>query len=318
MLSFLPAPILAPLNAVLACLSVLFWGGLIILLAPIKLLPIPALRRQISALCNACMHGWVATNYGVLRLTTKTRWEVDGLSESQLSKQGWYLVLANHLSWADIVVVTVVLRNQVPMLKFFLKQQLLYVPVMGLACWALDMPFMRRYTKSQIARNPALKGKDIETTRRSCEKFKDLPTCVINFVEGSRLTRTKHQRQRSPFRYLMKPKAGGIAFALNTLGSQFDQLLDVTIVYPDAPENIMWALLQGKLDRIHVSVRTLPMSEVPVGDYDSDKAYRVTFQHWLNGLWLEKDRTIANVINQQQAPAPFYQELEPTGQAEPR
>ncbi|MBY6187439.1 acyltransferase [Marinobacter hydrocarbonoclasticus] len=318
MLSFLPASILAPLNAVMASLNILFWGGLIILVAPIKLLPIKALQLQISALCNAFMHGWVSVNYWLLRSTTKTRWEVEGLTESQLSKKGWYLVLANHLSWADIVVVTVVLRNHVPMLKFFLKQQLLYIPVMGLACWALDMPFMRRYTKSQIAKNPALKGKDIETTRRSCEKFRDLPTCVINFVEGSRLTPGKHQRQRSPFKYLMKPKAGGIAFALNTLGEQFDQLLDVTIVYPDAPENIMWALLEGKLDRIHVAVRTLPISDVPVGDYDNDKAYRVEFQQWLNGLWLEKDRTIAHTLNQSPAEAEFYQGLEPVRPAETR
>ena len=300
MLSFLPAPILAPLNAVLACLSVLFWGGLIILLAPIKLLPIPALRRQISALCNACMHGWVATNYGVLRLTTKTRWEVDGLSESQLSKQGWYLVLANHLSWADIVVVTVVLRNQVPMLKFFLKQQLLYVPVMGLACWALDMPFMRRYTKSQIAKNPALKGKDIETTRRSCEKFKDLPTCVINFVEGSRLTRTKHQRQRSPFRYLMKPKAGGIAFALNTLGSQFDQLLDVTIVYPQeggrtqAPT--FWELVTGQIPKIIVRAREVDIPEQLLGrNFRDDREIRGELEAWINRVWQEKDELISGL-----------------------
>ncbi|MBY5993303.1 acyltransferase [Ferrimonas balearica] len=318
MLSFLPAPLLAPLNALLAILNVLFWGSLILVLALFKLLPIPPLRLKISALCNACMHGWVSVNYGLLRLTTKTRWRVQGLEESGLSKQGWYLVLANHLSWADIVVVTVVLRNHVPMLKFFLKQQLFYIPIMGLACWALDMPFMRRYTKSQIAKNPALKGKDIETTRRSCEKFKHLPTCVINFVEGSRLTPGKHQRQRSPFRYLMKPKAGGIAFALNTLGSQFDQLLDVTIVYPDAPENIMWSLLGGELDNICVAVQTLPLSEVPHGDYDSDKAYRIEFQKWLNGLWEQKDDTIDGILSQQGGPKAFYQGLPSARPAESR
>ncbi|GAA4889600.1 acyltransferase [Ferrimonas pelagia] len=309
-MSFVPKPLKAVINGLLASLNILFWGCLILILALFKaLLPFRKVRLKLSAACNACMSGWVALNRWILQLTTGTRWNVRGLEQAQLDRQGWYLVLANHLSWADIFVVTAVLRDQVPMLKFFMKQQLLYVPVMGLACWALDMPFMRRFTKSQIVNNPKLKGKDIETTRRSCEKFKDLPTCVINFVEGSRLTLAKHQRQRSPYRYLMKPKAGGIAFALNTLGSQFDQLLDVTIVYPDAPQNIMYGVLSGQLSSIEVAVRTLPIREVPQGNYDSDKAFRVEFQQWLNGLWREKDDTIAAILAEQSHPAPVYDKL---------
>ncbi|SHI03100.1 acyltransferase [Ferrimonas marina] len=310
MLSFLPSPIKTLLNGTLATLNILFWGLMILVFALFKaLMPIPRGRLALSNICNGCMSAWVWCNRKILALTTNTQWNIRGLEQAQLDEKGWYLVLANHLSWADIFVVTSVLRGHVPMLKFFMKQQLIYVPVMGLACWALDMPFMRRYTKSQLAKNPSLKGKDIETTRRSCEKFKHLPTCVINFVEGSRLTLEKHKRQRSPYRYLMKPKAGGIAFALNTLGEQFDQLLDVTVVYPDAPENIMVGLLSGRLTSIEVAVKTRPITEVPQGNYDGDKAFRVEFQQWLNGVWQEKDATIDTILREQSQSAPLYQEL---------
>ncbi len=307
---FLPGPLKAVINAILATTNILFWGLVILLLATFKvLLPIPAARRQVTRACDACMSGWVAINRAILGITTQTQWRIRGLEQAKLDRQGWYLVLANHLSWADIFVVTAVLHNRVPMLKFFLKQQLIYIPVMGLACWALDMPFMRRYSKSQLAKNPKLKGRDIAATRRSCEKFKHLPTCVINFVEGSRLTPAKHRRQRSPYHYLMKPKAGGIAFALNTLGEQFDQILDVTLVYPDAPENIMYGLLSGQLSSIDVAIKTLPIAEVPHGNYDSDKAFRVEFQQWLNGLWREKDATIAEILKERAADAPLYRQL---------
>ncbi|SDI32544.1 1-acyl-sn-glycerol-3-phosphate acyltransferase [Ferrimonas sediminum] len=309
MLNFLPAPVLFVLNASLAALSILFWSSVILVVAIVKMvIPVKGIRLKLSWLLNHMMRGWVITNALVFRLTTKTQWNITGLSDT-LSTQGWYLVISNHMSWADIFVVSIVLRDKVPMLKFFLKHQLIYIPIMGVACWALDMPFMRRYSKSELTKNPKLKGKDIETTRRSCSKFKEIPTTVINFIEGSRLTPSKHRRQRSPYRYLLKPKAGGIAFAMATLGNQFEHVLDLTIVYPGAPENIMAALLSGRLDTIAVDVRVIPMTEVPQGNYDQDKAHRVVFQRWLNQVWEHKDTTIDALLKQHQHKPGFYEAL---------
>ena len=117
--------------------------------------------------------------------------------------------------------------------KYFLKQQLAWVPFIGLACWALDMPFMRRYSRSYLIRHPERRGKDVEPTRRSCEKFRAHPTTIVNFVEGSRFTEEKKRETRSPYHNQLPPKAAGIAKALNVLGSQFDKLLNVTLCYPD-------------------------------------------------------------------------------------
>jgi 1-acyl-sn-glycerol-3-phosphate acyltransferase len=152
-------------------------------------------------------------------------------------RRGWYLVNCNHQSWADILVLQHLLTRRIPLLKFFLKQQLVWVPVMGLAWWALDFPFMRRHSDDVLKAHPELRAKDQESTRLACEKFALIPTSVMNFCEGTRFTLAKHQRQQSPYRHLLRPKAGGIALALNVMGDKFRAILDVTIVYPDgAPE----------------------------------------------------------------------------------
>ncbi len=92
---------------------------------------------------------------------------------------------------------------------------------------------MKRYSRAYLLRHPERRGKDVETTRRSCEKFRLHPTTIVNFVEGSRFTQEKHQQTHSTFQNLLPPKAAGIAMALNVLGKQFDKLLNVTLCYPD-------------------------------------------------------------------------------------
>ena len=115
------------------------------------------------------------------------------------------------------------LTAAVPFLKFFLKKELIWVPILGIAWWALDFPFMKRYSAAVLKKRPHLRGKDIEITRQACKKFKSLPVSIMNFVEGTRFTREKHDKQKSPFTHLLKPKAGGIGFVLSTMGEQLQQ-----------------------------------------------------------------------------------------------
>lgn len=184
------------------------------------------------------------------------------------------------------------------MLKFFLKQQLIWVPLLGLAWWALDFPFMKRYTKEYLAKHPEMKGKDMETTRKACEKFKEVPVSVMNFLEGTRFTQEKHDAQQSPYRYLLKPKSGGIAFVLSAMGGQLRSMLDVTIVYHDKTIGF-WDLLCGRIRRISVQVKERPIPEdFAQGDYEGDPVFRARLQEWVNQVWLEKDVLIATMLTQ--------------------
>src|SRR3990167_3071966 len=146
-----------------------------------------------------------------------------------------------------------------------------------------------------------MRGKDQAATRKACEKFALIPTSVMNFLEGTRFTPAKHQRQHSPYRHLLKPKAGGIAMALNAMGDKFQAIIDITIVYPDGAPTF-WHFLQGKLRRIVVRVRTLPVPQhLAHGDYAGDPTIREAYQRWVHQLWQEKDAQIAALLSSAQS-----------------
>lgn len=254
------------------------------------ILPIPVVSRGVSAFCNAMMYCWCLSLAFILKSTGRIEWNIEGADS--LSKDSWYLLISNHKSWTDIVVLCVALRDRIPMNKYFLKQQLVWVPFIGLACWAMDMPFMRRYSRAYLLKHPEKRGKDIETTRRSCEKFRHHPTTIVNFVEGSRFTEQKKQETKSPYENLLPPKSAGIALALNVLGSQFDRILNVTLYYPDNQEKPFLDLLCGRMKRVVMRIETLPVDDSIRGDYLNDKAYKRQFQLWLHNIWLRKDEQL--------------------------
>jgi 1-acyl-sn-glycerol-3-phosphate acyltransferase len=251
-------------------------------------------RLRIDPVLVSIAETWISGNSGWMALTQRTKWDVEGIAG--LDPHNWYLVNSNHQTWADIFVLQHLFNRRIPLLKFFIKDQLKWVPVMGLAWWALDFPFMRRHGEEYLKLHPEMRGKDQAATRRACEKFALIPTSVMNFLEGTRFTPAKHQRQQSPYRHLLKPKAGGIALALNAMGDRFQAILDVTIVYPDGAPNF-WEFLCGKLKRVIVRVQILPVPEhLMHSDYAGDAEVRAAFQRWVQQLWQDKDAQIARLL----------------------
>lgn len=293
MLRFLPAPLKGALSMLLISLNTLFWVVPIFAFALLKLAPVAVLRRFTTRVLNACATAWISVNNAIHAQTKRIRWQVEGLDELKLDD--WYLVLSNHQSWADIFVLQKIFNRRIPFLKFFLKQELIRVPVIGLAWWALDFPFMKRHSKDYLKKHPEMKGKDAETTRLACEKFRHIPISVMNFVEGTRFTAEKHRKQGSPFTHLLKPKAGGTGLVLSAMGDQLHRLLDVTIVYPQGAGGF-WDFLCGRVTDIRVHVQSLAIGPEILGDYENDSEYRVRFQQWLNALWQAKDARITAML----------------------
>lgn len=291
MLRWLPSPLKGTLSLLLYIVNTLFWFIPLMLLAILKLLPITRWQAWMSYLVDAVAVAWISLNNFTTHIFTSIKWRVEGLET--LSRKDWYLIIANHQSWADILILQNIFNRKIPFIKFFLKKELLYVPFMGLCWWALDFPFMKRYSQQLLKKRPELKGKDIATTRKACEKFRYKPVSIMNFVEGTRFTQEKHDKQQSPFRYLLKPKAGGTAFVLGTMGEQLHKLLDVTIHYPQGIPSF-WDYISGKVHAITVNIKVLPISKELIGDYN-DQAYRERFQQWLNQLWVEKDQQLATL-----------------------
>lgn len=287
----MPKIVTGIIASLLLVINILFWSCLLFPLTLLKIIiPNKKFRKLVTALLSAIANGWVTCNSGWMHLTQKMNWTIQ--RPDNLSKNGWYFVISNHQSWVDILVLQHSLNGKIPLLKFFLKQELIRVPIMGAAWWALDFPFMKRFSKSYLEKHPEMKGKDLETTRQACEKFKEMPTSVMNFLEGTRYTQSKHDKQNSPYQHLLKPKAGGIAFAMSAMGDQFQSILDVTIKYPNKIPTF-WEFLKGEMPECIVVIEEKPIpKELLTGDYQNDDACKAQFQQWVHELWLAKDEKL--------------------------
>ncbi len=281
------------LSLSLYILNTIFWSVPVYTVAILKfLIRNEAWRKQCTTLLTRMSLGWIGVNNLNAGLKRNIHWDIKGVEG--LNPNDWYLVLSNHQTWVDILVLQKVFNRKIPFLKFFLKKELIWVPILGLAWWALDFPFMKRYSEAFLKKHPHLKGKDLETTRKACEKFKTLPISFMNFVEGTRFTQKKHDHQHSPFTNLLKPKAGGTAFVLSAMGSYFNAILNVTIAYPQENKSF-WAFMCGRLTEIIMRVEVLPLEEELLGNYSEDAEFRERFQDWINKLWTDKDRLLTEL-----------------------
>ena len=258
------------------------------------LLPLDRVRRACNPWLTGIAESWIGVNNLLIERVAQTRFAVSG--DAGFQRDGHYLVLANHQSWVDILVLQKVFNRRIPLLRFFLKSQLFWVPLLGLAWWALDFPFMKRYSRRELARRPELAGRDIDATRRACERFRGIPVAMMNFVEGTRFTEAKHARQASPYRHLLKPKSGGVAFVIDAMGEGLHAILDVTLVYPEGRPTMV-ELFSGRVGEIRVDVRERPIpAEFVRGRYADDPRFRARFQQWMNAIWVDKDATIADLL----------------------
>ena len=290
MLHFLPSPLSGLLSFILYIVNTVLWLIPIVMFSLCKaLIPIPFSQKVFTYLLDKMASNWVALNTLNQKLFFKLKLNVSG--DSSLSMDDWYLVLSNHQSWVDIVVLQRVLHGRIPFLKFFLKRELIYVPLLGLAWWALDFPFMKRYSQAFLKKNPHLKGEDIKTTRKSCEKFKHKATSVMSFIEGTRFTPEKHASQKSPFETLLKPKAAGVGFVLDAMGDHLNKIVNVTIYYPNGVPNFV-DFICGRLTEVTVHIETIDIDDSIKGNYFGDRTFKIHFNKWVNQLWSEKDQTL--------------------------
>ena len=277
-------------------INTIFWFLPIFALALLKLLlPVPVLRTRITRVLMAIGENWISVNKWLLGTFGSIDWRLYG--GDTLRRDEWYLIISNHQTWVDILVLQALFNRRIPFLKFFIKQQLIWFPFLGIAWWAMDMPFMKRYSAAYLSRNPHMKGKDFETTRKACQKFRDTPTSVINFIEGTRFSVEKRDRHKDPYRHVLRPRAGGFAVAITSMGDMFGAILDVTLVYPRGPAKF-WNLCCGQHVEVLAMLREREVEGwLTLGDYENDREWRRRVQIWLGDIWQEKDDLIQQVLD---------------------
>jgi 1-acyl-sn-glycerol-3-phosphate acyltransferase len=241
---------------------------------------------------------WMGGNRWIMKLHTHRKVEIAGTGA--LNPKGWYLVISNHRSWVDILMIGSVFNGKLPFLKFFMKKELLWqLPFAGLACYILDFPFLARHTPEQIKKRPELKGKDIESVKQACDKFKKCPSTFINFVEGTRFSEKKRLAQNSPYQYLLKPKIAGIAIVLAELKDYLNGVVNVTVLYETPQQETkpmsFWDFVCGNFHKIIVHYEVLPVTADLIGNYFEDRRYRASLQSWLNQIWERKDQLLTEL-----------------------
>ncbi len=300
MLAFLRGPVLGVIMALVLALNTLILAIPIYAVILLKvLIPVPSLRDRLGQLASAIAQAWGQCNVWMGDMLIGVQWDVR--LPADLRHDGQYLICANHQTWNDIYALLRAFGWRAPFFKFFLKKELIWVPVLGPVWWGLDYPFMKRHSRDAIRKNPALRIEDMETTRKVCARYANVPVAILNFLEGTRFSPKKRESQGSPYRHLLKPKSGGFAFALNAMGGKLSSLLDVTVVYPEGAKSF-WSFLQGRVHRVIVEVRSLRVpADFYDGDYDGDPEFRQRVNAWIANLWAQKDRRISELLAETQA-----------------
>ena len=273
---------------------------------PVLALGLTKLFKQSSKVDEANIqitNSWLSVNNWLIdHVLPNTRWDISIDENLQLSMQGRYLMTCNHQSWVDTTVNQYFGLTRMPLTRFFTKWELIFIPFVGQAFKILGFPMMKRHSKAQIEKKPALKDRDMEEARKACQQLLTQPFTLLNYLEGTRFTKEKHDQQQSPYQHLLKPKAGGLALALNILGDQIDALVDMTIVYPDGVPGYSEFWL-GEVPRIAVNLRKIHIPDwILGGNYEDDAEYRERFQQWVHELWLEKDQLIESMQQKLAAP----------------
>ena len=298
-LSFLPPFILGSVNIILIVANTLFWSIPGYSMALVKFtIRSKKLQPVISTVLISIVEGWLWGLMSIQDLTQNISWDIKGLDG--LNRKERYFIICNHQSCTDVMVLLRVFHNRIPFIKFFLKRELFWLPIFGTACWSLDFPYLMRYSKEYLRRHPEMRGKDLENIAAACDRYKDLPLTILNFLEGTRFTMAKHKNQLSPYRYLLRPKKGGFATALFAMGGSIETMIDAAIIYQEKRCSFM-DYVSGNIDRIivRIKIREIP-SYIRHGNYRDDPDYRREFQAWVNDLWQEKDALIGEITARNQ------------------
>ncbi len=274
----------ASLAVVLLALNIGFWLIPCVIFAIIKsMISYPPIRQGSYNVMVGIATACIFCDSMILRIVSGVR--IIPEYKSEVRKDVTYLVIANHRSWADVLILQRTLYDRTSLLKWLTKREMLKVPLIGFVCQAYEYPMMSRYTKQYLADHPEKREEDRDRIRRACEQLARNPGTLINFPEGTRYTHEKAERQQTPYRHLLKPRPGGVSVILTSMGPALAGVLDATLFFDDYDASF-WEFLGGKVKTVRVSVRLRSVEDV--GGADPEK-YDTEIPQRLQALWREKD-----------------------------
>ncbi len=282
----------ALVTVLLLLLNLIIFGTPVVIVGIVKFAvhmtaPRSRLRTRVILILSGIAEKWVGMNDRIFDWLLPTRWDIDGIPED-ISRDRHYLIISNHVSWVDIFTIFRAFHRRAAFVRFFLRRQLIFFPIVGQACWALEFPFMRR--------RPEKREKDLATARRATQRYRHMPVAIAAYLEGTRFSEEKRVDQDSPYAHLLRPRVGAISFVLASLWDQLDATIDVTLAYPGG-DVTMWQFLSGQVERIVVRARRLDVPpEFFTPEVTEPGPARDRFKVWIESIWREKDALLATLI----------------------
>ena len=254
-----------------------------------RIIPNRNLKVLLGSFSNTMGSATVASITAALKILHKIEWDFQ--MPEDVNTDTWYIAMSNHQSWADIFILLAAGHQKIPLLKFFMKKELQWIPIIYLVHKTVDMPFLNRHSRAQIQSNPELKKVDFENAKIAAKRFSRNPSTAFSFAEGTRFTGQKHAEQESPYTNLLKPKVGALAIALSGM-PKVNTLVDFTVVYASKKRST-WDFLCGDLSKAKVVAKTYSLPEnLKNRSFEEEDDYRRDFQTFVDAIWLEKEQAI--------------------------
>lgn len=276
--------------AILTILSIAL-TPLVIINIP-RIIPNKKLKQKLGSISNTMGTATVGAIAISLSLLHQLEWEFE--IPENLSINDWYIAMSNHQSWADIFILLIAGHKKIPLLKFFMKKELQWIPIIYLVHKTIDMPFLHRHSPEQIKANPELKKLDFENAKTAAKRFSRNPSTAFSFAEGTRFSQFKHLEQQSPYPNLLKPKVGALSIALSGM-PEVKTLIDFTIVY-SSNKRTAWQFLCGDLNKAKIIAKTYKIPKnLQSYTYENKSEYRKQFQLFIDEIWQKKQSMISEL-----------------------
>lgn len=237
---------------------------------------LPRWNKSWNRVCDAIYRNAVRIDDWLLHNVSHARWHSNEITFNHQT----YVLVANHVSWSDILLLQSIVAKNGPIIKFLCKWQLTLVPIFGLIILAFDFPILRRQAKRR-SHEKDRRESDLDRIRRACRTLGENPAAILSFAEGTRFTDSKHEATGAPYRHLLPPRLGGLETIIRSLSHLEPLLIDVSIAY--ARPCTLWQFLGGSVPEVQLKCSTTTHATLRY----------TSVQDWLNDAWREKDDYIA-------------------------
>ena len=141
-ISFVAKQILSVLSATVVTLNLGFWMFPLIIIAMIRSAfgQSQPMHNASTKMIEFCYRAAAMINSSWMTKVIGVNFNIKGT----LPVRSTLIIIANHQTWFDIPILQHVVTGQGPVLKFLIKRELIWLPIVGWICFALNFPRLNR------------------------------------------------------------------------------------------------------------------------------------------------------------------------------